>query len=90
MKIGPWEDYYERNRKIFYKCGECQTHSAMMKRRIVEDSDGKNYEYKIFCPDCEKSGSVHRNKALAEKTWAAMSDTFYENLTLQQKGGRKK
>lgn len=85
MKMGPWEDYTIGGHKMFYKCENCKSHSAIMKRRVVEDDDSKDYEFKVCCVNCGCSGSVHRSKALAEKTWHALSDSYYDEMIIKRK-----
>ena len=80
MTTSDWTDYFEHGTKQkVYQCSKCRSFGGRMKCREVKEVSGDNHrEYRIVCENCEYKGSVHLSKILAEKTWEAEGDKYYE------------
>lgn len=78
--IAEWKPYVENDGKQKqYKCVVCKGYGGrMFTRMVTEVTDGSHWEYMIRCETCQHKGSVHWNKTLAEHTWKAESDPYYE------------
>ena len=82
-----WVDYIENDGKIkTYKCPACRMWSGKLKyRRVTERTGGAHKEFTIECDVCRHKGGVYWSKILAEKTWEAESDPYYESIKAVKK-----
>jgi len=77
---GEWTDYLETGKKIkMYKCPVCKSISGKMKTRIVtEPAGGSHKEYKVVCNICGHKCGAFWSKILAERTWEAENDPYWD------------
>ena len=78
-----WVDYPDRDGKIrSYKCKKCRMLEGKLKqRRVVERTGGEHREFKIECGVCGHTSGVFWHKELAEKTWEAEHDPYWDLTT---------
>lgn len=78
---GEWKDYVESDKNVkLYKCPVCKGYSGRMKTRIVtEPAGGEHKEYKVVCEACKHQCGAFWNRLLAERTWEAENDPYYDN-----------
>jgi hypothetical protein len=75
-----WADYIDNDGKSrTYKCRNCKNFGGKMKyRRVTERTGGEHKEYKIECEVCGHKNGVFWSKVLAESTWEAEHDPYWE------------
>ena len=85
--VGDWTNYLESNgQMMLYKCAKCKGRSGRLKvRNVTEATGGAHKEFKIVCEVCKNHSGVFWSKVLAERTWEAQSDPYYEDTTLRRK-----
>lgn len=84
---GDWIDYVENDKKTkSYKCSVCKNFAGQMKTRTVtEVTGGAHKEYKVVCSVCGHQCCAFWNKLLAERTWEAENDSYYEGRTVPKR-----
>ena len=72
---GDWQHYINSSNQMKrYYCQSCQTNTAVLLYRYVTDGSGETHkEYQITCEKCQKAGSLHYSKNLAEHGWNAVN-----------------
>lgn len=77
---GEWKDYNELSGQLkTYKCPTCKSNRGiLMVRNVTERNGGMHKEFKIVCDKCGHKCGVFWNKTLAESTWNAENDPYWE------------
>ena len=75
-----WVDFVEVDGKVRpFKCKKCKTFGGKLKhRRVTERTGGEHKEYKVECDICGHNTGVYWSKILAESTWDAEHDPYYD------------
>lgn len=75
MSTNQWMIFIdEKNVRKLYYCKRCRKSIAEMTYRFMpngSDSRDTHKEYRITCPKCGRSGSLHWSRNLAEFGWSA-------------------
>lgn len=75
-----WTEFVDGNGETkTYRCHKCKSFAGKLKyRHVTERTGGAHREYKVECAVCEHDSGVYWSKILAEKTWEAESDPYYQ------------